>query len=87
MRLLTAVSGVRVPQQAPEKHLMKGAFFLALFEDKNPARLIYARSEGTTYASMRIERTSRVECCSPSLPNKERVETNGDGVKPGPHLR
>ena len=69
--------------QAPEKHLMKGAFFLALFEDKNPARLIYARSEGTTYASMRIERSSRGEYCSPSFPNKERIETNGDGVKPG----
>ena len=30
--------------------------------------------------------TSRGECCSPSFPKQERIETNGDGVKPGSPL-
>ena len=38
MRLLTAVSGVRVPQQAPKKHLIKRCFFLCLKKGLEPLR-------------------------------------------------
>ena len=42
MRLLTAVSGVRVPQQAPKKHLTKRCFFVSKKRDSNLCAAIFA---------------------------------------------
>ena len=42
MRLLTAVSGVRVPQQAPEKHPNSRVFFLSKMRGSNLCAAIFA---------------------------------------------
>ena len=41
MRLLTAVSGVRVPQQAPDKHSEMSAFLLSFIGNRTPTPLVY----------------------------------------------
>ena len=41
MRLLTAVSGVRVPQQAPDKHSEMSAFLLCCIGNRTPTPLVY----------------------------------------------
>ena len=67
MRLLTAVSGVRVPQQAPEKHLVKGAFFLPCLRTRTPRA---SRAFGNAETTLRTPHWTRsARCAAIAIPS------------------
>ena len=86
MRLLTAVSGVRVPQQAPEKHLMKGAFFLPCLRTRTPrASRAFGCAEQTLRTPHWTRSALRAAIAIPSLRFLPRYNPKQKGHCPPQH--